>query len=109
MLEAALRNLVSNAIKFTQPDGFVKIDLQQQDKEVIVTIADSGKGMSSDILNSLFKIGKKVVTQDTSGKLGTGLGLILCKEFVEKNNGRIWVESEVEKGSTFHFSLPLSS
>jgi signal transduction histidine kinase len=109
MLEAALRNIISNAIKFTQPDGFVKIHLQQQDKEVIVTITDSGKGMSSNILNSLFKIGKKVVSEDVSGNIGTGLGLILCKEFVEKNNGRIWVESEVEKGSTFHFSLPLSS
>jgi signal transduction histidine kinase len=109
MLEAALRNIISNAIKFTQPYGFVKIHLQQQDKAVIVTITDSGKGMSSNILNSLFKIGKKVVSEDVSGNIGTGLGLILCKEFVEKNNGRIWVESELEKGSAFHFSVPLSS
>lgn len=109
MIETVLRNLVSNAIKFTQPNGFVKIHLQQQDKEAIITITDNGKGMSSDVLNSLFKIGENVVSQDMSGKLGTGLGLILCKELIDQNNGRIWVESEVEKGSTFHFSLPLSS
>jgi signal transduction histidine kinase len=109
MIETVLRNLVSNAIKFTQPKGFVKIALQQQNKEVIITITDNGKGMSPNILHSLFKTGEDVVTHDMSGKLGTGLGLILCKELIDQNNGRIWVESEVEKGSTFHFSLPLSS
>lgn len=109
MIETALRNLISNAIKFTQPDGFVKIHVQQQNNEVTLTITDNGKGMSPKIMNALFKVGENVVSHDLSGNLGTGLGLILCKELVEKNNGRIWVESEHGKGSVFHFTVPLTS
>jgi len=109
MIETALRNLVSNAIKFTQPDGYVKIHVYQQDNHVIITITDNGKGMSPKIMNALFKVGENVVSHDVAGNLGTGLGLILCKELVEKNNGHIWVESEPGKGSVFHFTVPLTS
>lgn len=108
MIETALRNIVSNAIKFTQPDGFVKIAVTRQEKALIVMVEDNGKGMSPKLVNDLFKIGEHVVLPDISGKIGTGLGLILSKEFVEKNGGNIWVTSEPDMGSKFYFSLPLS-
>lgn len=109
MIETALRNLVSNAIKFTQPDGFVKITIKKQDKDLVVLIEDNGKGMSPKLVGDLFIIGERVVLPDISGKMGTGLGLILCKEFIEKNGGNIWVISEPGKGSKFYFTLPLAS
>ena len=108
MIETALRNIVSNAIKFTQPNGFVKIAVTRQEKALIVMVEDNGKGMSPKLVNDLFKIGERVVLPDISGKIGTGLGLILSKEFVEKNGGNIWVTSEPDMGSKFYFSLPLS-
>ncbi|MEI6672806.1 MAG: ATP-binding protein [bacterium] len=108
MIETVLRNLISNAIKFTQLNGFVQITTKKSEKEIIVTIADNGKGIPPEILSSLFKIGENVILKDVSGKKGTGLGLILCDDLVKKNGGKIWVESELDKGSTFHFTLPLS-
>lgn len=109
MIETVVRNLISNAIKFTQSGGFVKIEIRKQEKDVVVVVRDNGKGMSQSLVSSLFKIGENVVSHDVSGKLGTGLGLILCKELVEKNGGTIWAKSEPAKGSEFYFTIPLVS
>ena len=109
MIEIALRNLISNAIKFTKPSGFVKIRLYQQDEEVVVVVSDNGVGMSLTLQNSLFKIGENVVVQDVSGKSGTGLGLILSQELITQNKGKIWFKSDPHKGTKFYFSLPLPS
>jgi len=108
MVETTLRNLVSNSLKFTQPGGLVTITAIRNNTHIEIIVSDSGKGMDIDCLNSLFVIGKHTVSTDLSGKRGTGLGLILCKEFVEKNGGEIWVDSELGKGSQFHFTIPLA-
>jgi len=108
MIETAIRNLVSNAIKFTQKNGIIMIDIKKQEKDMLVTISDNGRGMDTKIIDSLFKIGEDVILRDASGNKGTGLGLILCKELIEKNGGTIWAESELEKGSKFHFTIPLN-
>jgi len=74
---------------------------------VIITISDNGIGIEPDTRNKLFDISKKITTDGTENEKGTGLGLLLCKEFVEKHNGKIWVESELGKGSDFKFTMPL--
>lgn len=106
-INTVVRNLISNAIKFTPEGGKITLALHhKQDHEVIASIADTGVGMGEDILKKLFRIDTKHSTRGTANEKGTGLGLILCKEFVEKNGGRIWVESEVGKGSVFYFTVP---
>lgn len=107
MVEVALRNVVSNAIKFTPPGGSVHIDVKKHLQNVVVTITDTGKGMAPTIVKNLFKIGENVVAHDVSGKVGTGLGLLLSEYIITKNGGKIWVESELGKGSTFYFTIPL--
>lgn len=107
MLNTILRNLISNALKFTIPNGFVKIYTQNLDKNVLFIISDTGLGIESEHIANLFKIDCKLSKAGTLGETGTGLGLILCKEFVEKNNGKFWVESELGKGSDFKFTIPL--
>ncbi|MDD4991785.1 MAG: response regulator [Paludibacter sp.] len=107
MLETILRNLLSNAIKFTPPKGVVTIKAIQSDDKVEIEITDTGVGISEDIQAKLFRIDSKLQSQKgTMGENGSGLGLILCKEFVDKLGGEIWVESEVDKGTSFRFSLP---
>ncbi|MFZ2151238.1 MAG: ATP-binding protein [Candidatus Absconditicoccaceae bacterium] len=108
MVDSTIRNIVSNAIKFTQSGGIVMISVEKHNDSLEIIVTDNGKGMSPDILNALFKIGEKIISEDLTGKKGTGLGLILCKEFVERNGGKIWVESELGKGSKFHFTIPLT-
>jgi signal transduction histidine kinase len=105
-INTVVRNLISNAIKFTPAGGMIKVDLQPKADSVTVTIADNGVGMSKEVMNKLFRIDTKHTTKGTAEEKGTGLGLILCKEFVEKNGGRIWVESEEGKGSVFCFTVP---
>ena len=107
MLNMILRNLISNAIKFSE-QGEIKIEARQQSAMCEISIADQGVGISEDRLDLLFSpTAKEISTEGTSGELGTGLGLLLCKDFVLRHGGKIWVESEVNKGSTFIFSLPL--
>lgn len=101
-----LRNLVSNAIKFTHAGGTITISSEIQDSEIVILVNDNGVGMSPQKIERLFLISEKVTQPGTNDELGTGLGLILCKEFIERNSGRIWVESETAKGSTFFFTLP---
>jgi signal transduction histidine kinase len=106
MLETIVRNLVSNAIKFTFPDGRISISSKTIDDSIQVSISDSGVGINAEDVPKLFRIETSYSTPGTNSEMGTGLGLILCKEFVAKHNGHIWVESEVGKGTTIHFTLP---
>jgi len=110
MVRTILRNLISNAIKFTGGGGKIQVTAAGRDGYIKVSVADSGIGISNNNINSLFKIDKAKSTRGTAKEKGTGLGLILCKEFVEKNNGKIWFESPAPngegKGSVFHFTLP---
>ncbi|OHD19766.1 MAG: hypothetical protein A2086_10435 [Spirochaetes bacterium GWD1_27_9] len=106
MLSLLIRNLLSNAIKFTKEYGKIEINVNNKIDNVTVSIKDNGVGMSSEILNKIFKIDSNISMKGTNNEEGTGLGLILCKEFIEKHNGKIWVESEKDKGSNFIFSIP---
>jgi signal transduction histidine kinase len=109
MITTVIRNLISNAIKFTEEDGEIRIESNYRTDVIEIAVMDNGVGMTSEKVDKLFKIGEKYISTDgTSGEKGTGLGLILCKEFIEKHGGKIWVESEVGKGSTFRFTLPTS-
>ncbi|HEY9045718.1 MAG TPA: HAMP domain-containing sensor histidine kinase, partial [Ohtaekwangia sp.] len=105
-INLVIRNLMTNAIKFTNDGGRVVISAKPQEKDIVVSVSDNGVGMKPEILNILFDKTAPYTTRGTANEKGTGLGLILCKEFVEKNGGRIWVESEEDKGSTFYFTLP---
>lgn len=106
MLRVVLRNLIGNAIKFSDEGGVVSIKAGAHDDTVEVSITDSGIGISEDERETLFQIDAKASSGRGSRDKGTGLGLILCKEFVSKMGGRIWVDSEVERGSTFRFTIP---
>lgn len=107
MFSSILRNLTSNAIKFTSKGGKITLSAKPiNGNSVEFTVTDSGIGMDENMLHKLFNLNEYTNRQGTEGELSTGLGLILCKEFVEKHNGIIWAESEVGKGSTFHFSIP---
>lgn len=108
MLKTVLRNLISNAIKFTNLNGEININTIQSQDYCEISILDNGVGMDSEKCNNLFKIDINVTTKGTEGEKGSGLGLLLCKEFVEKNKGKIIAESELGKGSNFMFTLPLS-
>jgi PAS domain S-box-containing protein len=106
MLETVVRNLVSNAIKFTPVGGEVIISASKTDNQYIeINVIDSGIGMSPEIKSKLFGISEKISRQGTEGEPSTGLGLLLCKEFIEKHNGRIYVESIEGKGSRFSFTI----
>ncbi|MEI6697119.1 MAG: PAS domain S-box protein [Bacteroidota bacterium] len=107
MLPSVLRNLVSNAIKFTPHGGSISITADRTENSMmVVSVKDTGIGMSEKMLNDLFHIDASTKRPGTEGEQSSGLGLLLCKEFVEKQGGKIWVESEQNKGSVFSFSLP---
>lgn len=106
MLDTILRNLVSNAIKFTRPGGKIIVSAVKDEYETIVSVADNGIGISKENKKKLFRIDEGYTTAGTEKEKGTGLGLILCLEFVEKHGGRIWVESTPGKGTIFSFSIP---
>jgi len=107
MFDTVTRNLVSNAIKFTPAAGEVKVDVRRNNEnEVEVIIADTGIGIPGDLQDKLFRINEKTSRRGTEGEASSGLGLLLCKEFVEKHRGRLWVESEPDNGSKFHFTIP---
>lgn len=110
MIETVLRNLLSNAIKFTNRNGQIVIKSKKQDSGLVnISVCDNGVGIHELKINKLFKIEEKIGSKGTEGELSTGLGLLLCKEFVEKNGGKIGVESELGKGSIFTFSLPTAT
>lgn len=114
MLKSILRNLISNAIKFSRIGGSIAVAVQPPDgshsinSSQIISVSDNGTGIDALVLPKLFDISQSFTTIGTQGEKGTGLGLLLCKEFVAKHGGRIWVESKVEAGSTFFFSLPVN-
>jgi len=108
MVRLVLRNLVANAIKFTPNEGRIIIQIDQKDNEALVSVIDSGIGINETNLKKIFS-NQPITTRGTQNEKGTGLGLMLCKDFVEKNNGKIWVTSEVGKGTVFSFTLPLNS
>ena len=107
MLKTVLRNLVANAIKFTKPEGHISISASTYQNQAEITISDDGVGINEETLKKLFDPGINITLPGTADERGSGLGLALCKEFVEKNNGKIWVESVLGKGSKFKFTLPL--
>ncbi|MCV2484671.1 HAMP domain-containing histidine kinase [Flavobacterium sp. SH_e] len=107
MISTILRNLLSNAIKFTDKNGEVKIKLQKINHKIEISIRDNGIGVPENIKEKLFKINGKVLQKGTENELGSGLGLLLCKEFVNIHEGEIWVESKIGKGSVFKFTLPI--
>jgi len=108
MLKTILRNLISNAIKFTHKGGHINISVEKGDEYLTISVSDNGVGMDYKTIAKLFDISQSHTTYGTEDEKGTGLGLLLCKEFVEQHNGKIWVESELGKGSTFRFTIPLS-
>jgi len=107
MIKTILRNLISNAIKFTHKNGMVEVRAMLEDRNVEISVSDNGIGMTNETMAKLFRIDANLSTRGTENEKGTGLGLFLCKEFVEKHGGKIWVESESGKGSTFKFLIPL--
>lgn len=107
-INLVIRNLISNALKFTHEGGSITISTEEKENEWVISVADNGIGMSPEIKEMLFDKINPYSTRGTANEKGTGLGLILCKEFIEKNNGQIWVESQEGQGSTFWFSLPKS-
>lgn len=107
MLQTVIRNLVSNAIKFTPKGGKISLNAKvNEDKSVEVSVKDSGIGMNPIMMDNLFRLDVRTNRPGTEGEASTGLGLILCKDFIEKQGGKIWVESEEGKGSVFHFTVP---
>lgn len=108
MIETIVRNLISNAIKFSGAGGSIKIIAGAKDDFANVSVIDNGVGISRKNINDLFRIDEQFRRDGTANEKGTGLGLILCKEFIKKNNGTITVESEEGKGSKFSFTIPLS-
>lgn len=106
MISTVIRNLASNAIKYTPQEGSIVFETHEDDKSVYFSIKDSGIGMTQEQVDSLFRISTNKSTQGTDAESGTGLGLILCKEFIDIHRGRIWAESEESIGSTFYIELP---
>ncbi len=106
MLDTIVRNLVSNAVKFAPYGGWVKIESARRNGVEQISVSDNGAGMSSETVGRLFKLGETPSTRGTANEVGTGLGLLLCRDFVTRHGGSIWASSEPGKGSTFSFSLP---
>jgi len=108
MLKTILRNLISNAIKYTNKYGKVEVKAIVDDRNVEISVCDNGIGMSGETMAKLFRLDANLSTRGTENEKGTGLGLFLCKEFVEKHGGKMSVESESGKGSIFRFTIPLT-
>ncbi len=106
MISTVIRNLISNAVKFTSEGGFVKIQSEKKDDEIIIKVIDNGVGIKESDISKLFKADLNFSTFGTKNEKGTGLGLVVCKDFTVKNGGTISVESKVGKGSTFTITLP---
>lgn len=106
MIKLVIRNLLSNAIKFSRPGGKISITLEEVNDFIEVAVKDEGVGISGANLGQIFSAGSHLSTEGTAKERGSGLGLILCKEIIDKHKGKIWVESEVGKGSKFIFSIP---
>lgn len=108
MLKTVLRNLVSNAIKFSYQNSEIILKIEEAGGKALITVSDKGVGIPESIQSRLWKISEHITTQGTQKESGTGLGLLLCKDFVDKHGCNIWVESEEGKGSNFKFNMPLA-
>ncbi|HZL10541.1 MAG TPA: ATP-binding protein [Prolixibacteraceae bacterium] len=106
MLKTIFQNLMSNAIKYSYPGEIITINAELKNNQIEISVSDKGKGMSEETINKLFKIDKHVSEPGTSNEKGSGLGLILCKDFIDRHNGLIWVESNPGEGSKFIFRIP---
>lgn len=106
MIKSILRNLISNAVKFSNPDSEIKVGIKAEDGKVIVPVTDSGKGIKKEDQHKLLKDSTHFTTYGTNSEEGSGLGLLLCRDFARKNGGELWFESEENLGSVFSFSLP---
>lgn len=106
MITSVFQNLISNSIKFTNTKGEIKINATASNHFIKVSISDNGVGMDEDVISKLFSLDHSISTPGTAQEKGTGLGLILCREMIEKHDGRIWVESKKNEGSIFHFLIP---
>ncbi len=109
MINTVLRNLISNAIKYTEFGGTIILSVETNPEGINVSVADTGVGIPKNRIGNLFRIDESFSTSGTQDEKGTGLGLILCKEFIDNHKGKIWVDSQPGKGSTFHFWLPAKS
>ncbi len=109
MITIVVRNLISNAIKFTHKGGSITMFIKGSEESITLGISDTGIGIPSEKVGSIFKASCNHANTGTEGETGTGLGLIICKDFIEKNSGEIWAESIPGEGSTFYFSLPAAS
>ena len=108
MMNTVFRNLINNALKFTHTRGVIIISARIAENNVVVTVEDTGVGMPPEVCDRIFNVSSQITSRSgTSGEIGTGLGLILCKEFVEKHGGTISVKSELGKGSSFTFTIPV--
>lgn len=108
MVETIFRNIINNGIKFTPTGGWIKITSEKADGKIRFLIEDNGLGIEKANQKKLFKIDSNFKTRGTNNESGTGLGLVICKEFIDLHKGKIWVESEFQKGSRFYFELPLN-
>ncbi|MFW5656337.1 MAG: response regulator [Bacteroidota bacterium] len=104
MVSTVIRNLLANAIKFTKK-GSIVVDMAEKDTEVLVSVKDTGVGMSDKAVDQIFQMDKNISTKGTNNESGSGLGLILCREFLERHGKNIWVETKPDHGSTFYFTL----
>ena len=106
VFQTIVRNLVSNSVKFTKQGGEITLQASRTDEKMIhISVQDNGIGMTREMIGNLFRLGSEVSRRGTDNEPSTGLGLIICNDFIEKNGGKLWVESEVDKGSTFHFTV----
>ncbi len=106
-LNTVVRNILSNAIKFTKKNGFIEFEVKQYTNDYELHIKDNGVGMSAETLNKLFKIDENITMPGTDNEKGTGLGLTICNELVARNNWQMNIESQPEKGTTFKILIPI--
>jgi len=99
------RNLILNSIKFTEGGGRIWVETKESENDLTISVSDNGVGITKEAQSIIFEKTAGYTTRGTANEKGTGLGLILCKEFVERNGGKIWVNSEPGKGTTFSFTL----
>ena len=109
MVDTILRNLINNAIKFSNPGLEIMTDVKHHGEFLQINVADQGVGMTKEEVENVFRIDSKVKNRGTNDEDGTGLGLVLCKEFVQINKGNIWVESKPALGSIFSFTVPAAN